>query len=199
MVKRVLLASPRGCAGVERAVETVERLLDLHGPPISCASGSSPTRTLSGTWRSAGRSSSRARPRVPEGATIVLSAHGVAPSVYENAGARRLNTIDALSLVTKVHVEARRYAAKRYSIADRPRVTRRWSARPAKTRRDVLIQTIEEMRRRSSSPIRSAWPTSPRRPSRSTRPRRSSRCSAGGSPRSEHRSATTSATRRRTQ
>jgi 4-hydroxy-3-methylbut-2-en-1-yl diphosphate reductase len=119
VVKRVLLASPRGyCAGVERAVETVERLLDLHGPPIfvrkQIVHNAHVVRELEGR----GAIFVESETEVPPGATVVLSAHGVAPSVYENATARQLNTIDATCpLVTKVHVEARRYAAEGYTIA----------------------------------------------------------------------------------
>jgi 4-hydroxy-3-methylbut-2-enyl diphosphate reductase len=119
VVKRVLLASPRGyCAGVERAVETVERLLDLHGAPVyvrkQIVHNAHVVRELEGR----GAIFVESETEVPEGATVVLSAHGVAPSVYENAKARRLNTIDATCpLVTKVHVEARRYAAEGYTVA----------------------------------------------------------------------------------
>jgi 4-hydroxy-3-methylbut-2-enyl diphosphate reductase len=119
MVNRVLLASPRGyCAGVERAVESVERLLDLHGPPVyvrkQIVHNAHVVRELEGR----GAIFVESETEVPPGATVVLSAHGVAPSVYENAAARGLNTIDATCpLVTKVHVEARRYAADGYQIA----------------------------------------------------------------------------------
>ena len=119
MVKRVLLASPRGyCAGVERAVETVERLLDLHGPPIYVRKQIVHNAHVVRELEARGAIFVESETEVPEGATVVLSAHGVAPSVYENAKTRRLNTIDATCpLVTKVHVEARRYAAEGYEIA----------------------------------------------------------------------------------
>jgi 4-hydroxy-3-methylbut-2-enyl diphosphate reductase len=119
MVKRVLLASPRGyCAGVERAVETVERLLDLHGPPIYVRKQIVHNAHVVRELEERGAIFVESETEVPEGATVVLSAHGVAPSVYENATARRLNTIDATCpLVTKVHVEARRYAADGYALA----------------------------------------------------------------------------------
>ncbi|MFN2471349.1 MAG: 4-hydroxy-3-methylbut-2-enyl diphosphate reductase [Gaiellaceae bacterium] len=118
MVKRVLLASPRGyCAGVERAVETVERALELYGPPVyvrkQIVHNAHVVRELEGR----GAVFVDEETEVPEGETVVLSAHGVAPPVYANAAARRLNTIDATCpLVTKVHVEARRYAAQGYTI-----------------------------------------------------------------------------------
>jgi 4-hydroxy-3-methylbut-2-en-1-yl diphosphate reductase len=119
MVKRVLLASPRGyCAGVERAVETVERLLDLHGPPVYVRKQIVHNAHVVRELEERGAIFVETETEVPEGATVVLSAHGVAPSVYENAVARKLNTIDATCpLVTKVHVEARRYAADGYEIA----------------------------------------------------------------------------------
>ena len=118
MVSRVLLASPRGyCAGVERAVETVERALELYGPPVyvrkQIVHNAHVVRELEGR----GAVFVDEETDVPEGETVVLSAHGVAPSVYRNAAERSLNTIDATCpLVTKVHVEARRYAAQGYTI-----------------------------------------------------------------------------------
>jgi 4-hydroxy-3-methylbut-2-enyl diphosphate reductase len=118
VVKRVLLASPRGyCAGVERAVETVEQALELYGPPVyvrkQIVHNAHVVRELEGR----GAIFVEEETEVPEGQTVVLSAHGVAPSVYENAAARGLKTIDATCpLVTKVHVEARRYASDGYTI-----------------------------------------------------------------------------------
>ena len=96
MVKRVLLASPRGyCAGVERAVDTVERLLDLHGPPIYVRKQIVHNAHVVRDLEERGAIFVETETEVPEGATVVLSAHGVAPSVYENASARKLKTIDA--------------------------------------------------------------------------------------------------------
>lgn len=118
MVKRVLLASPRGfCAGVERAIETVERALQLYGPPVyvrrQIVHNVHVVRDLE--RRGAVFVESELEP--PEGAVLVLSAHGVPPSVYAAAAARGLRTIDATCpLVTKVHVEARRYAAQGYTV-----------------------------------------------------------------------------------
>jgi 4-hydroxy-3-methylbut-2-enyl diphosphate reductase len=118
MVKRVLLASPRGyCAGVERAVDTVEKLLDLHGPPVYVRKQIVHNAHVVRDLEARGAIFVEDEHEVPEGETVVLSAHGVAPSVYRNAEARRLNTIDATCpLVTKVHVQARRYAADGYTI-----------------------------------------------------------------------------------
>jgi 4-hydroxy-3-methylbut-2-en-1-yl diphosphate reductase len=118
MVERVLLASPRGyCAGVERAVETVERLLDLHGPPIYVRKQIVHNIHVVRELEERGAIFVESETEVPRGARIVLSAHGVAPSVYANARDLELATTDATCpLVTKVHVEARRYAAEGYTV-----------------------------------------------------------------------------------
>ena len=118
MVERVLLASPRGyCAGVERAVETVERLLDLHGPPIYVRKQIVHNIHVVRELEERGAIFVESETEVPSGARIVLSAHGVAPSVYANAQELELVTTDATCpLVTKVHVEARRYAAEGYTV-----------------------------------------------------------------------------------
>ena len=113
VVKRVLLASPRGyCAGVERAVETVERALRLYGPPVYVRRQIVHNAHVVRDLEVRGAVFVADERDVPEGATLVLSAHGVAPAVHRRASERRLNTIDATCpLVTKVHVQARRYAA----------------------------------------------------------------------------------------
>jgi 4-hydroxy-3-methylbut-2-enyl diphosphate reductase len=118
VVKRVLLASPRGwCAGVERAVETVERALRLYGPPVYVRRQIVHNAHVVRDLETRGAVFVADESDVPEGATLVLSAHGVAPSVHRRAGERRLNTIDATCpLVTKVHVQARRYAADGYAV-----------------------------------------------------------------------------------
>jgi 4-hydroxy-3-methylbut-2-enyl diphosphate reductase len=118
VVKRVLLASPRGyCAGVERAVETVERALDLYGAPVYVRKQIVHNRHVVRELEERGAVFVDDESKVPVGATIVLSAHGVAPSVYSNAAERALKTIDATCpLVTKVHVQARRYAAEGYRV-----------------------------------------------------------------------------------
>jgi len=117
-VKRVILASPRGyCAGVERAVETVERALDLYGDPVYVRKQIVHNRHVVRDLEERGAVFVDDESEVPVGATVVLSAHGVAPSVYRNAADRTLNTIDATCpLVTKVHVQARRYAAEGYRV-----------------------------------------------------------------------------------
>jgi 4-hydroxy-3-methylbut-2-enyl diphosphate reductase len=148
MVERVLLASPRGyCAGVERAVETVERLLDLHGPPIYVRKQIVHNLHVVRELEERGAIFVESETEVPEGSRIVLSAHGVAPSVYENAKARRLQTLDATCpLVTKVHVEARRYAAEGYTVvlighAGHEEVIGTMGEAPEAT---VLVQSVED-------------------------------------------------------
>jgi len=118
MVERVLLASPRGyCAGVERAVETVERALELYGAPVYVRKQIVHNAHVVRELEARGAVFVEDETDVPEGQTMVLSAHGVAPSVHANAGKRRLRTIDATCpLVTKVHVQARRYAADGYTV-----------------------------------------------------------------------------------
>ena len=118
VVRKVLLASPRGyCAGVERAVETVEKALDLYGPPVYVRKQIVHNLHVVRDLEARGAVFVDEETEVPEGETVVFSAHGVAPSVHANAAARRLNTIDATCpLVTKVHVQARRYAADGYTV-----------------------------------------------------------------------------------
>ena len=118
MVKKVLLASPRGyCAGVERAVDTVEQALELYGAPVYVRKQIVHNLHVVRELEERGAIFVDDEAEVPEGQTMVLSAHGVAPSVHENAEARQLRTIDATCpLVTKVHVQARRYAADGYLV-----------------------------------------------------------------------------------
>jgi 4-hydroxy-3-methylbut-2-enyl diphosphate reductase len=118
VVTKVLLASPRGyCAGVERAVETVEKALDLYGPPVYVRKQIVHNLHVVRDLEARGAVFVDEETEVPEGATVVFSAHGVAPSVHANAAARQLQTIDATCpLVTKVHVQARRYAAEGYTV-----------------------------------------------------------------------------------
>jgi 4-hydroxy-3-methylbut-2-enyl diphosphate reductase len=116
--KRVLLAAPRGyCAGVDRAVHTVERALELHGAPVYVRKEIVHNKHVVEELAKRGAIFVEEESEVPEGEIVVFSAHGVAPSVHENAAARSLRTIDATCpLVTKVHVEARRFAADGYTI-----------------------------------------------------------------------------------
>ena len=118
MVEKVLLAAPRGyCAGVERAVDTVERALRIYGPPVYVRKQIVHNLHVVRDLEAKGAVFVEEETEVPEGATVVLSAHGVAPDVYRNAAERRLNVIDATCpLVTKVHLEARRFAKEGYTI-----------------------------------------------------------------------------------
>jgi len=118
VVKRVLLASPRGfCAGVERAVETVELALEHYGAPVYVRHQIVHNAHVVRDLEERGAVFVENEGEAPEGATIVFSAHGVAPSVYVRSAERGLNTIDATCpLVTKVHVQARRYAAEGYTV-----------------------------------------------------------------------------------
>jgi 4-hydroxy-3-methylbut-2-enyl diphosphate reductase len=116
--KRVLLAEPRGyCAGVDRAVETVERALEKHGAPVYVRHEIVHNRHVVETLAKAGAVFVEDNDEVPEGAIVVFSAHGVAPTVHESAAARDLRVIDATCpLVTKVHNEAKRFARDDYDI-----------------------------------------------------------------------------------
>jgi 4-hydroxy-3-methylbut-2-en-1-yl diphosphate reductase len=115
---RVILAAPRGyCAGVDRAVQTVEHALDLHGPPIYVRKEIVHNKHVVEQLSARGAIFVDQETEVPEGEMVVFSAHGVAPAVHDNAAARGLRTIDATCpLVTKVHVEARKFAADGYTI-----------------------------------------------------------------------------------
>jgi 4-hydroxy-3-methylbut-2-enyl diphosphate reductase len=116
--RSVLLAAPRGyCAGVDRAVITVEKALDLYGAPVYVRKQIVHNRHVVSDLESRGAVFVEELDEVPEGATVVFSAHGVSPQVHEQAEARSLKTIDATCpLVTKVHHEARRFAKDEYDI-----------------------------------------------------------------------------------
>ncbi|HVK24870.1 MAG TPA: 4-hydroxy-3-methylbut-2-enyl diphosphate reductase [Actinokineospora sp.] len=116
--KRVLLAKPRGyCAGVDRAVITVEKALETYGPPVYVRKEIVHNRHVVETLRERGAIFVDEADEVPEGALVVFSAHGVSPAVHEQAAERNLRTIDATCpLVTKVHFEAKRFAKEDYDI-----------------------------------------------------------------------------------
>jgi len=118
MADKLLLAAPRGyCAGVDRAVQTVERALERYGSPVYVRKEIVHNRHVVDQLRARGAVFVDSESDVPEGATVVFSAHGVAPSVHANAARRTLQTIDATCpLVTKVHVEAKKFAADGYTI-----------------------------------------------------------------------------------
>ena len=113
MSKRVLLAAPRGyCAGVDRAVITVEKALDLYGAPVYVRKQIVHNKHVVESLEKKGAIFVENTDEVPEGARVVFSAHGVSPQVHQEAATRQLKTIDATCpLVTKVHQEARRFAA----------------------------------------------------------------------------------------
>ncbi len=199
--KKVLLAAPRGyCAGVDRAVQAVEHALDLYGPPIYVRKEIVHNKHVVEQLSKRGAIFVDQETEVPEGKMVVFSAHGVAPSVHANAAERGLQTIDATCpLVTKVHVEARKFAAEGYTIilighAGHEEVEGTTGEAPDSI---VLVQSADEVDGLEiSDPRRS--PSSPRRPSPSTRPTRSSTDSASASRRSSAPSPTTFVTRPRT-
>jgi 4-hydroxy-3-methylbut-2-enyl diphosphate reductase len=117
-IERVLLASPRGyCAGVDRAVKTVELALERYGPPVYVRKEIVHNKHVVEELRKRGAVFVDQETEVPEGSVCVFSAHGVAPSVRANAELKQLRTIDATCpLVTKVHVEARRFVADGYTV-----------------------------------------------------------------------------------
>ncbi|MBA3907409.1 MAG: 4-hydroxy-3-methylbut-2-enyl diphosphate reductase [Pseudonocardiales bacterium] len=116
--KRVLLAKPRGyCAGVDRAVEAVEKALEQHGPPVYVRKQIVHNKHVVDTLSERGAIFVDEADEVPHGALVVFSAHGVAPAVRDQARRRELRTIDATCpLVTKVHQETKRFAREDYDI-----------------------------------------------------------------------------------
>ncbi|MFK5634712.1 4-hydroxy-3-methylbut-2-enyl diphosphate reductase [Ornithinimicrobium sp. LYQ103] len=116
--KRVLLAAPRGyCAGVDRAVVTVEKALELYGPPVYVRKEIVHNKHVVRTLEKRGAIFVDQTQEVPEGARVIFSAHGVSPAVHAEAAALQLQTIDATCpLVTKVHREAIRFASEHYTI-----------------------------------------------------------------------------------
>jgi 4-hydroxy-3-methylbut-2-enyl diphosphate reductase len=117
-VEKLLLAAPRGyCAGVDRAVQTVERALAIHGAPVYVRKEIVHNKHVVAQLRERGAIFVDEQTEVPEGAVCVFSAHGVAPSVRSGAAERGLHTIDATCpLVTKVHREAVRFAQDGYTV-----------------------------------------------------------------------------------
>jgi 4-hydroxy-3-methylbut-2-enyl diphosphate reductase len=117
--KRVLVAAPRSfCAGVVRAIDIVEKLLDQHGPPVYVRHEIVHNVHVVQDLEARGAVFVESEDDVPEGALVVLSAHGVAPQVYRRCEQRNLKVVDAVCpLVSKVHAEARRYAGRGLKIA----------------------------------------------------------------------------------
>jgi len=116
--KKVLLAAPRGyCAGVDRAVVAVEKALDLYGAPVYVRKQIVHNKHVVATLEKRGAIFVDETDQVPEGKTVVFSAHGVSPAVHQAAAARSLKTIDATCpLVTKVHHEVKRFAQEDLDI-----------------------------------------------------------------------------------
>ena len=179
MVERVLLASPRGyCAGVERAVETVEQALEHYGAPVYVRKQIVHNIHVVRDLEARGAIFVDEETEVPAGATVVYSAHGVAPSVHANSARLGHNVIDATCpLVTKVHVQARRYADDGYTVllighAGHEEVVGTMGEAPDAT---ILVQDVAEAEALDLPPDTPSSPTSRRRRSRSTRRPRSSR------------------------
>ena len=148
MPSKVLLAAPRGyCAGVERAVEAVEEALQRHGTPVYVRKQIVHNLHVVRDLESKGAVFVEEETEVPEGAVVVLSAHGVAPEVYATSRSRRLTVLDATCpLVTKVHLEARRFAEEDRTIilighAGHEEVVGTTGQAPDRT---ILVQTVEE-------------------------------------------------------
>ncbi len=116
--KRILLAKPRGyCAGVDRAVQTVERALEHYGPPVYVRKQIVHNLHVVRTLEAKGAVFVEETDEVPENSVVVFSAHGVSPEVHREAAERNLRAIDATCpLVTKVHHEAKRFARDGYQI-----------------------------------------------------------------------------------
>jgi 4-hydroxy-3-methylbut-2-en-1-yl diphosphate reductase len=149
-MRRVLLADPRGfCAGVERAVEAVRTALTAYGPPVYVRKHIVHNAHVVSDLEAQGAVFVESELDVPEGARLVLAAHGVAPSVYTAASTRRLRTIDATCpLVHKVHAEVRRFASDGYTVlvighAGHDEVTGTMGQAPEAV---VLVETAEQAR-----------------------------------------------------
>ena len=151
MVARLLLASPRGyCAGVERAVETVERALELHGAPVYVRRQIVHNTHVVRALEQRGAIFVESEDEVPAGSLLVLSAHGVAPAVHERAAKLHLRTIDAVCpLVTRVHASVRRYAAAGYTVLlvghrGHDEVVGTLGEAPGRT---ILLETVQDAER----------------------------------------------------
>ena len=118
MSKRILLAAPRGyCAGVDRAVQAVEKALDHYGTPVYVRKQIVHNKHVVSSLESRGAIFVEENEEVPEGSIVIFSAHGVSPAVHESAAKRQLKTIDATCpLVTKVHHEVKRFAKEDLTI-----------------------------------------------------------------------------------
>ena len=176
---RVVLAQPRGfCAGVERAIEIVERALEKYGPPIYVRHEIVHNRHVVERLRAKGAQFVDEIDEIPPGAVTIFSAHGVASAIETRAGERGLPVIDATCpLVSKVHIEGQRYANQGREIilighAGHPEIE---GTMGRITGRVHLISTARRGREARRSPTRTSSPSSPRRRSASTTRARSSR------------------------
>jgi 4-hydroxy-3-methylbut-2-enyl diphosphate reductase len=149
MIERVLLASPRGyCAGVERAVETVETALRLYGAPVYVRKQIVHNVHVVRDLESMGAVFVDEVDEIPEGATVVFSAHGVAPAVHADSATLGLTVVDATcQLVTKVHMQAKRYAGEGYTVvlvghAGHEEVVGTMGEAPEQT---VLVEKVEDV------------------------------------------------------
>ena len=150
MPRKVLLAAPRGyCAGVERAVDAVERALETHGTPVYVRKQIVHNAHVVHDLESKGAVFVDEETEVPSGEVVVLSAHGVAPEVYETSRRRGLTVLDATCpLVTKVHLEARRFAGEHHTVvlighAGHEEVVGTMGQAPSRT---ILVQDVAEAR-----------------------------------------------------
>lgn len=149
--KRIILLRPRGfCAGVVRAIDVVKLALDLYGAPIYVRKEIVHNRHVVNELRDAGAVFVEELAEVPEGARVIFSAHGVAPDVRDEADTRNLQVIDATCpLVTKVHLEAKRFADHGYTIVlighkDHDEVIGTLGEAPEST---VVVSTVEDVNR----------------------------------------------------
>ncbi len=148
--KKVILAEPRGfCAGVERAIEIVERALEIHGAPVYVRKQIVHNGHVVRELEERGAIFVDSETEVPEGAVCIFSAHGVSPQVRDNAAGRQLNVIDATCpLVSKVHQEARRYARDERTLllvghADHEEIEGTYGEAPDRT---LIVEDAEEAR-----------------------------------------------------
>ena len=201
MSGKVLLAAPRGyCAGVERAVEAVELALDRHGPPVYVRKQIVHNLHVVRDLEAKGAVFVDDVDEVPAGAVAVLSAHGSPPRVFDEAADRGLELIDATCpLVTKVHVEARRFAADGRTIvlighAGHEEVE---GTSGQAAERTILVQDVEEARTVTAARGADRLPHPDHPLGRRDEPR-SSTCCGSATRTSRHRPARTSATPPRT-
>ena len=200
-IAEILLAGPRGfCAGVERAIDIVEVALSVCPPPVYVRREIVHNRQVVETLRQKGAIFVDELDEVPDDATVIFSAHGISPAVREEARRRGLRVIDATCpLVTKVHLEAIRYAREGYSIVligheDHDEVIGTLGEAPE---RIIVVDSVEEVERLAAARSRQGRVPDPDHTVGRRHPRRHRGPAPATSPRSSARRATTSATRPR--